>query len=276
MPNCCKSPQLKFAVRNSDSEPLANNTRTTIALPAGSISAEGLAEIQRSVFRNGSHSLAYDLDALGNQWQTRTGNYTKRLSGHAYKDHQVKLPQELLSQIGCIARNHSDGADLAIEVTRDLNQSSEKFGNPGSCWWDDYYRSRCALKTNGGLALRSFDGDSDYVTGRAWVMPLRQSKGRGLTPTFDTLTPDAFAVFNGYGDLSGYAAPRVVTQMAGWTYHKISFTCDPMYVNSGGYLVTSEEIAERYELLGRALKLSVNAHSSLFDDEREEQAKNAA
>lgn len=267
---CCESPQPEFEIRNDGCEPLANDTRATITLPAGTISSEGLKAI-RDYLLNQAYSVdrlqyvAYDLDTLGNQWQTRTGNYAKRLSRHAHTTHHVRLTPENMSQVGCIARDHSTAVAVAIEVTRELNMSAGDFYNDGSCWWNSYRESRCALKTNGGFGLRSFTGDS--VSGRAWVLPLRLDERGRLAPTFDTVTPAAFVVFNGYGDLSGYAAPRIVAHMAGWTYRKIDFFCSPMYVNAGGYLIAPEEIAAPYT--DGSLRLSVNQHSSLFESERE-------
>jgi hypothetical protein len=272
---------MKFSIRNNDGEPLPNDTRTTISLPAGTISAEGLAAIQRYLYDSnpdGMYRLSYGLDPLGDQWQTKAGNYAKRLSGLAYKTYGVKLTPEIMSRVGCIARDHSKQADVAIEVTRELNQGAAAFGNPGSCWWSGYGYSRCALKTNGGFGLRTF-GNFGRVHGRAWVMPLRQRnesdrrRGQGV-PTFDTRTPDAFVVFNGYGDLGGYTAPRILAHMAGWTYRKIRFEASPMYVNSlSGYLVTREEIAERH---AGELELYVSQHASLYEDERAEKEKAAA
>jgi hypothetical protein len=262
---CCTSPQLGFAVRNDGDDPLANDTRVTITLPAGTIATEGLTAIRYYLKRQGLYDLSYGLDTLGDQWQTRNGNYVKRLSRHAYQAHQAKLTQEVMSQVGCIAREHSTAVSVAIEVTRDLNLPAYEFYHEDSCWWGSYGESRCTLKTNGGLGLRSF-GDSGRVSGRAWVLPLRLDEHGKLVPTFDALTPDAFVVFNGYGDLEGYAAPRILAHMAGWTYRKISFSADPMYVNSGGYLVASEDIAAPYT--DGSLYLSVRQHSNLFEIEK--------
>ena len=264
--DCCTSPQQNFTVHNDGCEPLANDTRVTITLPAGAISADGLQAIRDYLrLQEGLRNLSYDLEYLGNEWQTRTGNYAKRLSRHAYKTHGVKLSQEVMSQVGNIARNHSTAVDVQIDVTRDLNQSPEAFYHDGSCWFTDYAgSSRCALKTNGGYGLRSFGTYS--VSGRAWVMPLRQDENDELAPTFETQTPDAFVVFNGYGDLSGYTAPRIVAHMAGMTYRKVGFDCDPMYINAGGYIVAPEEIAKKYT--DGSLSLSVQQHARLFDREQ--------
>ena len=271
--DCCTSPQLEFTIRNDGCEPLANDTRVTVALPAGTISTEGLKEIQRYLYAQYyGNSLYYDLDCLGDQWQAKGGNYAKRLSAHAYKNYQTKLTPEILSRVGVIARDHSNPVSTTVEVTRDLNQPPDAFYHEDSCWWQTSYGdSRCTLKTNGGFGLRTFkeyDKEYDRVSGRAWVLPLRQDEHGQLNPTFNTLTPDAFVVFNGYGELSGYAAPRILAHMTGWTYRKISFRCEPMYVNAGGYLIAPEEIAQRYANDG--LRLSVHPHADLFNREQAE------
>ena len=281
----CDSPQLSFAIRNDGVGPLANDTRVTVLLPAGIISAEGLQAITNCLYRAGNagpgsaglRQLAYELEPLGDRWQTSTGNYPKRLSRHAYSTRKIKITPDIMAQVGCIARDHSQPVSVAIEVTRELNLGSADFGNEGSCWWGEYGSSRCALKTNGGFGLRSFGKTTSIwgngVSGRAWVMPLRlnekeieeQGKWRELVPTFDTLTPDAFAVFNGYGDLSNYTAPRIMAHLAGWTYRKISFSCSPMWVNSGGYLVAPEDTVRQQ---GDSLRLSVSEHADLYHTER--------
>jgi hypothetical protein len=263
---CCESPQTAFAIRNDGDEPLANDTRITITLPVGTISGEGMTAIARYLRDQGHYDVSYDLDQIGDQWQTRAGNFTKRLSRHAHVAHQSKLTPETLSQVGCIARDHSTAVSVAIEVSRELNQDAGYWYHEDSCYWGSYSESRCALKTNGAFGLRSLDSDGD-ATGRAWVMPLRRDESGHMRPTFDTMTPDAFVVFNGYGDLSGYAAPRIVAHMAGWTYRKIDFNVDPMYINAaGGYLVAPEDIAAPYT--DGSLYLSVRQHSSLFETER--------
>jgi hypothetical protein len=274
--DCCASPQTEFTIRNDGCAPLANDVRITITLPAGTISDEGLLAIRNYLLSQAEDAaqrcLAYDLAPLGDQWQTRTGNYTKRLSRHAYQTQQVKLRPDVLSQVGCIARDHSSPVNVEIETTRELNMSSSDFYHDGSCWWNSYSESRCALKTNGGFGLRTFNKYGG-VRGRAWVMPLRKNESERLRPTFDTMTPDAFIVFNGYGDLSGYAAARIAAHMAGWTYRKIDFRCEPMYVNAGGYLVASEEIVKQYA--DSYLSLTVDQHSSLFRTETERALVNA-
>lgn len=266
----CESPARDFTVRNDGSDPLQSDTRLTVALPAGVISGEGMKAIRRYLSRKddyGSRVVSYHVDSIGDAWQENSGNFTKRLSRYAYKEHGIKLTPEVLSEVGNIARAHSNETSVSIEVTRYLNMSAEDFYHEDSCWWGSYSESRCALKSNGGFGIRSFSSDSGgYVNGRAWVMPLRLSEHGDLRPTFDTEAPDALIVFNGYGELSGYAPARVLAHMYGWTYRKIGFNCEPMYINAGGYLIAPESIADRYT--GGRLDMTVSQHSGLYASER--------
>lgn len=276
----CESPAQVFTMRNGDAV-IAQDERFTIGLPAGVISDEGMYQIAALI-----RSQQYEVDAstdpdyalrtkwyvfasavqeMDSHWQTKEGNFTKRLSKLAHKSQGLKIPADVLTKVGNIARAQSNGADLAVEVTRDLNQSAADFYHEDSCWWQSYSESRCSLKSNGGIGLRSFTTYGG-VSGRAWIMPLRLDEHDNLQPTFDSMTADAFIVFNGYGDLEGYAPARIVAQMAGMTYRKVNFSNSPMYVNGdSGYLVASEDIAAKYT--DSSLRLYTDEHSRLFDRE---------
>jgi hypothetical protein len=264
----CEAPGQTFTVHNNGDGTLPNDTRATITLPAGQISSEGMQAIRTYLHMHPDLDLSYvalaTVGELEATWQTKEGNFTKRLSRALHKLDGTKLPSDVMSMVGNIARDHSAPVAHSIEVTRNLNLSAEEFGHEDSCWWQSYYESRCALKSNGGYGMRAFGGD-DYVVGRAWVMPMRKTP-LGLRPTFDTLNADAFVVFNGYGTLSGYTATRVIAHMEGMTYRKIRLQISPMYVNGdAGYLIASEEIASRYT--DGSLSLTLEDHSTLFSTE---------
>lgn len=288
----CEPKGMSFRIRNDGADPLRNDRRVTVTLPKGVISDEGLDAIRRSILSSDWYydpttdqpsvrNLCVDiqLGRLGRNWQEKTGNFTKRLSRHAYNTYSLSIPPDVISNVGNVAREHSMAVDCDVEVTRDLNLPPEYFAHEESCWWGGETQSRCALKTNGGFALRTFgepdyDGDLD-VKGRAWVMPLRKTDHSALTPTFETENPDAFMVFNGYGDLEGYAPARLLAHMVGMTYRKIGFSCRPMWVNSdSGYLVAPEEIAETYA--NASLSLEVRAHSNLYETEEEKETADVA
>lgn len=242
MTHCCKSP-LKFQVPNGEGT-LSNDERIKVSLPAGTISSEGLQAIV-NYLRVFSHSWPVGSDVanghLGDQWVTDRGTFSKRLRQYAHKKYAIGLGDNVLTEVGNLARTHSNGVDLKVAVTRGLNRSASAFANDESCWWtEDYESSRCAFKTNGGFGLRSFTPE---VNGRAWVFPVNDN----LKPTFETLKPAGYVVFNGYGDLSDLAGVRVMALLTGMTYTKVAFkvTLDDeeemMQVNGySGYLLTPD------------------------------------
>lgn len=321
---CCDSPAPVFALATADGNSIANDTATTVTLPAGTIDREGINRITDYLRGQGLYGLANVALEVDPQWQTKRGNWSKRFSREAHVRLGLKVDPAVLSQLGVIAREHSNSVSLDVEITRDLNLPAEDFGHEDSCWWQSYYPSRCALKSNGGFGLRSFvkhpasQWSNGYreVSGRAWVFPLKHSttvikgspafpgfpaddpatfescgvdtcraEGCGvprtavpgrdatpdrevsaLTPTFNTTTADAYIVFNGYGDLSGYAAARVIASLTGLTYRKVGFRAEPCFINGDtGYLVCSEETAKRHEDQG--LVLNLDDHSTLYHDE---------
>lgn len=275
----CGPFQTDFRVPNNGAGLVSSEESFTVTLPSGEISEQGMREIN-SLLLNASfgvhdalyagttdapyglpaervvasrlNSLAHDLeDKVGPTWQTRRGNFTRRLSSHAYKAHSLTIPAPLLSEIGTVARQHTlDECTFRLDVTRELNLPPEDFGNEDSCLWGSYSNGRCTLKTNGAFGLRALSvPPGSFVEGRAWVMPVVSDEDNptALSPTFDTETPDALLLFNGYGILGGYTAARLVAHMYGWTYRKIGLRLRPIYVNSErGYLVAPEPLADRF------------------------------
>lgn len=237
------------------------NERLTVNLPKGTIDEAGIHRIKSWLYDN---LCAYDcvpmldfiqvdkvLDEVGTLWQAKRGNFTRRLSSALFKQHKVKLSPELISEIGNMARAHSSSeATWHIEFTRDLNQSAEAFYHDESCWWSSHSMSRCSLKSWGGVGLRSFESELrrdnwGHPSGRVWVQPLNEQ----MQPTHDT-NAHAYVVFNAYGELSGYAAARIVGHLAGKTYRKVSLSADYQYINNNaGYLVADEATCAASESL---------------------------
>lgn len=289
----CEAPGQSFSVPIGDGATLKNDTRHSISLAAGFLSDEGIGQIANLIRQHGVTlspsnayvpgtndlsdeyrvyqawmNFSYEVSNVGAEWQTKDGNFTKRLSKYAYKNHGLKVTPEILTQVGNIGQQHSQGTDVEIEFTRDLNQSASEFGHEDSCWWQSYYASRCTLKNNGGMGLRTFDDNDRWnpVTGRAWVMPLKAVDGT-FEPTSNTETPDAYIVFNGYGKLGGYAPARIMAALNGMTYRKVDFYAEPMYVNSeAGYLVGPEDLIDPHT--DGSLTLDLDDHSGLYNREQ--------
>lgn len=287
--DCCSVPEeaTTFFIPNDGNPPLVNDTMTTITLPAGDLSDEGVQAIARylmdqrvttidPVAQRTWLTIGSRVHEIGPKWQAKEGNFTKRLSRWAYQQFGFKIPAEVISQVGNIGAMHSTATDFHLEVSRLLDQSAEEWGHPESCWWQSYFHSRCALKSNGGFGIRT---KSEYgeVTGRTWVYPLKRTvddpttlrrHDTWLTPTFETTTPDAYVVFNGYGNLAGYAGSRVLAHMAGMTYRKVAMALGPnSYVNNdSAYLVAPEDIAQYYT--DGTLSITAQQHATLFADEQ--------
>lgn len=268
----CEAPRPKFTFPANGNGTVRQNERLRVTLPSGTISKEGVQEIKYAVTGSNLHPDGHDwlfVDTIHNidpTWQKKDGNYTRRLSKALYKEHNVKVPPALLSEIGNIARRHTSTTNsFHVEFTRDLNGSAEDFYHDDSCWWSSHAYSRCAFKSWGGVGLRSFENDNiDYPNGRAWVQPLDSD----MRPTHDTANAFAYMVYNGYGKLDGYNAVRIVAHLTGRTYRKIPLSFQPQFVNGDmGYLVADEATckatdsvsfyADSHEIVGNTVHVPV-------------------
>lgn len=277
---CCESPKQEFFLRIKDGS-ISQDERLTVTLPEG-VTSTGFYQIRDLVY---SHVRSLEApptgwrravekirgETIGAEWVTDKGTLPKRISRFLHREAGISLPATVLAEIGNVAKRDARSGEFAVEITRDLNLDADEFAHGGSCWWTEYAVSRCILKTNGGFGLRSF-GSSGWPTGRSWVMPMkRQLSGPILTPTFNTDDPDAYVVFNNYGDLGEGLGPVVFAHMLGWVSRRIDFSVDDMWVNHddargtrSGHLITP--FAEDFSDL-TSLHLSIADHSSLYRDE---------
>lgn len=260
----CEAPIVRFQFPANGDGTIGNDETLVVKLPAGTIDEVGMNLITTQLAcmsHPEGHPQAHyrmltvsqvrrALSEVGDTWLGEKGNFTRRLSRVIYSNHKVKIPKETLTEIGNLARRYSsDTSEWNVEFTRDLNLPPEQFAHGESCWWGSYFYSRCSLKSWGGLAIRTFlpddyGGEGLYVSGRAWVQPMRKV-GIDLIPTHDTLTADAYIVFNGYGDLDGAKPARIIGHLTGKTYRKIEYAADQQYVNNGGWLVSDEETCRK-------------------------------
>lgn len=239
----CVAPHLKFTFPADGHGVIEQDERLTVELPKGTIDDPGLHAIKKLLYTELGdwHTVEKVVDGVGALWQAKRGNFTKRLSAAFFNNHSIKLAPHVISEVGNLARAHSsEGATWHVEFTRDLNQSADAFYHEESCWWQSYSYSRCSLKNWGGLGLRCYENTTitdDCPNGRAWVQPLNAN----MQPTHDTINAHAYVVFNGYGDLDGYIAARIIAHLAGRTYRKIGLSAERQYINnSTGYLVADD------------------------------------
>jgi hypothetical protein len=83
------------------------------------------------------------------------GTLPKRLSNWLYKTHQIKLSNDMVSQIGNIARKHTeDRTEYLIDFTNKFDWEAGDFGDAGSCFWSERPNARKILEQNGAFAMR--------------------------------------------------------------------------------------------------------------------------
>lgn len=270
----CEAPRKRFTFPANGHGFIAQDERLLVELPKGTIDDEGMQNITRMLDRLvNSPTYRVDVSALvaevGPLWQARRGNFTRRLSAMFYKA-GIKLEPDTLTAVGNLARQHSGQANAwHIEVTRDLNQPAEAFYHEGSCWWQSYSYSRCALKNWGGIGLRSYESEGaaqHYPSGRAWIQPLNEE----LRATHDAADAHAYVVYNGYGEMAGYVPVRIVAYLTGKTYKRIEFSAGDQYVNGNvGYLIADDATCDRTN----SVRISGGNHETLdahtFDQKAE-------
>jgi hypothetical protein len=245
----CDAPHLNFRFPANGAGTVCNDERIDVTMPAGMIDGVGIRLIRLALndacagMHGGYQAVSKAMEEVGEEWQTKRGNYTRRISSALYKAGKIKVPGEVLSEIGNLARQHSsETTTWSIEFTRNLNLPADEFCHAESCWWGGYSESRCALKSWGGLGMRVFSSDGTVV-GRVWVQPITVDG----EPTHDTLGAHGYVVFNAYnyyGDssgLNGYKAARIIGYLTGRTYKKIVLTSTPQFINGdSGFLVADE------------------------------------
>jgi hypothetical protein len=229
-----------------------------VSIGGGTIGQTGLIEIGSLILRktgnktyggglNITNELYGSNPEIGAEFQTKEGNFTKRLARYLLVNRSMKLNEEFMNEIGQMAQKYvSKPRDLRISITRDLNQPARRFANDGSCWWGGYYHTRCAFKGIGGMALRTFDAKGK-VTGRAWLVAL----DKNLAPTLE-LPSEAYGVFNSYGaEFDNMAAGRLVAQLTGRSYKAVGMGYEGansrrLYVNGArGVLIAEQSICDK-------------------------------
>lgn len=234
----CEAPRQSFTFAG-----LTPDTPHAVSLPEGVLSDEGRAAIRSYLYGHGPANASYLVEDLEPVWMTKRGTFAKRLGSAAHKA-GITLSPELLSEVGNLFRAHSGGSDVRIDVTRDFSKGADYFYNSDSCWFNggEYAPSLCWLKASSGIGLRTIGRNEWDVHGRAWVLPVTVDADGRFASCHEN-DADAWVVFNGYGDLEGYAGARIVAALTRLSYTKVSLHVSGAYVNGeSGYLVGSPEL----------------------------------
>ena len=104
-------------------------------------------------------------DQVGVEWKKSTGGtFPKRLSSYVYKTFNVKLPVQLLKEIGTIvsADNVTSDNTLLWDIFKcDTGDwwSDGDFGDAGSCLWGSNENARFIMEQKDFYAIRVYDSD---------------------------------------------------------------------------------------------------------------------
>lgn len=228
-------------------------TRYSMEMPQGTISNEGIRQIERYIR---AQKMAMPEWAALNpnppypflpglpsdwqwQWLVEAGEYRGTFPKRAQKYwHQrgIKSPAPFLSQLGNLARSHSEHQPVYhFDFTDTIDWVAGDFGDGGSCYWGDHAGARQTLMDNGAMAMRFYySRDSPAGIARAWLAEIHE--------TF-------FVVFNGYG-LAGNTTLTVARVLAAFLrvdYKVISLSNNGensglVWINNGlGYAVGRHE-----------------------------------
>jgi hypothetical protein len=207
--------------------------------------------------QQGIHLHELMTDDFDRRWQTVEGNMPKRLAKLLFVQRHMKLTEELMSEIGNLAKQYTSRPGThRVSLTRNLNGSKSEFVNENSCWWTDYWYSRCTLKSMGGLGVRLWEtrptfnargtvsGSKEFPIGRAWMIPLELLAASNPEKyTWGRFKPDAplpapaYIIFNAYDGRSSkdraelFDFARIIAQMTGKSYRKVHFRAPHMYLN---------------------------------------------
>lgn len=233
----------------------------TITVPHGDVTRVGLNEIRLYIARltapkssRGGYGLDVveidDPDRFDPAWQTREGNFPKRLAKHLLVERSLKLSESVMAEVGNLAKAHANMGPTThcLSITRDINRESEFYANDGSCWWGSESHSRCELKAHHGFAVRTWESLTptryDTPTSRAWMIPLKTEAGgdRFAFESTPVLPADAYVLFNAY-NIEQLPYARMIAGMVGKSYRRIGFDA-PMYLNSGGVLIAEQSVCD--------------------------------
>lgn len=212
--------------------------RYTLITPQGQLSLSGIFLVKQFIEKSGLPALPEDWQWT---WQVERGEYrgkfTTRAAAYWRKEHDVKVDQSVLTELGNIARAHTEtSATYTFEFVNRLDWNRGDFGDPNSCLWTMYANGRMSMQDNGVWAVRFYD-----------------EQGKGYARAWFYVVTDWYIVWNGYGLMTQVIA-RVVSQFLSLNYKQIDLSnygedAGAVYINGGtGYAIgTWEALDDMWE-----------------------------
>jgi hypothetical protein len=170
---------------------------------------------------NWLYSPYFDADemaiVIGADLVTKDGKVAKRISKWVYTKHNIRISDELVSDIGNWAyQSIANDSNTIVDIADTFDWNDGQFGKSGSCYWGEYAASRDTLEDAGAFCLRYWkDYDeslhrSNCGKGRTWVLPVNNDNAE-------------LVIFNAYGPSLQTSAVVICKLLGdGYTWHRIS------------------------------------------------------
>jgi len=215
-----------------------------ITIGGGDVSSSGMRAIYDAIYNKTRGEEAYGVsisrllepERFDPSWVTKEGNMPKRIAKILLTDHHLKLTEDLMAELGNIAKAYTTKPSVQrVRLDRVIGHDRHDYINDNSCWWTDYWYSRCTLKSLGGMAVRCYNEEGTESTARGWLIPL-QFDDYKWQPQPDLGKATGYVVFNVYdrsNRLEAMHFGRMIAQMTGKSYKRLGLAVHNMYVNGG-------------------------------------------
>ncbi len=185
------------------------NQLLNITLPSNTIPEPALRKVAMLMEEKGRLDLAKILKGSMGSWSNTSnrwtmwnadqieaerrysGKWTKRFESFIYKEYNLKIGADLISEIGGILGQYQKEENHFLQITQKFHWKAGSFmENSDSCWWGtfNYVRLGLSVDPNAYSVLlyrnqKEFEQDDNKGIGRCWM--LRES--------------DRYFIFNAYG-----------------------------------------------------------------------------
>lgn len=178
---------------------------------------------------------------------TETGKPAKRIANYLFKNRQIRLEPEVVSNIGVIISRYTRKFPINnffMDFDDTLEWDDGDFGDGDSCFWSSNIAARRHMQDNGYFAVRIWQQYRDWQTnlfgglcgvGRAWIRP--------RFPNSSTML-----LFNAYGPLDrDQLSLAICTVFENCSFRSVSIsnngdTRGMMYLNNGrGTLISTDK-----------------------------------
>jgi hypothetical protein len=172
------------------------------------------------------------LDALSFTLPEST-SFAKSIRSELYRLAKVSVPDQMLSEIGILAREQEDSLreEFSFSLTREFDRDPRFYCNEGSCYWGSggsYSRSMCSCKAAGVMLLVRVPSGAEYETLQEMYPSYRYRRSEENTPLARALViPVRYR--NGRYNLSFDSSKKRVTRLV------VTNSYDGEYMHSGHY-----------------------------------------